>query len=98
MITTEDVTADPHPDEFGADAGALHAGGLAYDVDGDGVLDTQVFETDDATIVVADTDGDGESDHLTIVGTDGEYAAWEFHRDPDGAERWERVDVGDLGE
>lgn len=100
MITTDEWTAgrpDVEPDEFGPDSGAVHLSDLAFDVDGDGVLDTQVFEVDDALIVATDTDGDGDTDHLTIVGGNGDYAAWEFHRDPDGHERWERTDAGDLG-
>lgn len=99
MITTDELTADPpdlDPEQFGTDSGAVYLTALAYDVDGDGVLDTQVFEVDDAIVVATDTDADGDTDHLTIVDGDGGYAAWEFHREPDGRERWERVDEGDL--
>jgi len=52
---------------------------------------------DDALVVATDTDGDGDADHVTIVDGDGDYSAWQFHRDADGRERWERTDSGTLG-
>ena len=99
MITSDDLAADRpdfDPDTFGSDSGALAVTALEHDFDGDGVLDTQVFELDDALVVATDSDGDGDADHLTIVAVEGGYSAWEFHRDADGAERWERTDSGDL--
>ncbi|MGF7120292.1 DUF6802 family protein [Rhodococcus sp. TAF43] len=100
MITTDDVTGnlpDVDLDSFGADSGAVHLTGPAHDIDGDGILDTQTFEVDDAMIVASDLDGDGDADNLTIVGGHGDYSSWEFHRDADGGERWERTDEGTLG-
>lgn len=99
MITTEELTADRpdiDPDEFGAESGAVSLTGAAFDIDGDGILDTQSFEVDDALVVATDTDADGDADHVTIVDGDGEYSAWEFHRDADGREHWELVDEGGL--
>ncbi|RVW01350.1 DUF6802 family protein [Rhodococcus xishaensis] len=100
MITTDEFTADQpeiDPDDFGTESGTVELAGPAYDIDGDGILDTRTYEVDDAMIVATDTDGDGDADHLTIVDSGGEYSAWEFHRDADGRERWERIDEGGLG-
>ncbi|CAM3174346.1 DUF6802 domain-containing protein [Prescottella defluvii] len=100
MITTDDVAGhlpDIDPASFGTDSGAVHLTGLVHDIDGDGILDTRTFEVDDAMIVATDLDGDGDADNLAIVTGDGDYSAWEFHRDADGRERWERTDSGTLG-
>ncbi|WP_305092811.1 DUF6802 family protein [Prescottella sp. R16] len=99
MITTDELAGGlPHldPDTFGVDADAVHLTELQHDIDGDGILDTVTFETDDTVIVSTDIDGDGDADHVTIVGGDTGYTAWEFHRDADGGHRWERVDDGRL--
>lgn len=103
MISTSDLSgisgmsgAEIDPETFGTDSGAVHLTDVAFDVDADGVLDTQTLEVDDALIVATDIDGDGDADHLTIVG-DGDYSSWEFHRDADGRQRWERTDGGTLG-
>ncbi|PTR23546.1 hypothetical protein C8K36_109128 [Rhodococcus sp. OK519] len=104
MISTVDLSEMPgpeiDPDTFGADSGAVRLTDVAFDIDGDGVLDTQTLEVDDALVVATDTDGDGSADHIVIVGSGvdgGEYSAWEFHRDADGRERWECTDGGTLG-
>nr|WP_235871241.1 DUF6802 family protein [Rhodococcus spongiicola] len=104
MITTDELAADGpeiDPDDFGTESGAVDLDSFdltsaVYDVDGDGILDTQTYELDDAMIVATDTDGDGDADHLTIVDSGGEYSAWEFHRDAAGRERWEQIDEGGL--
>lgn len=100
MFITDELTGDRpdlDPDDLGAGVGAVPLPGLEFDIDGDGILDTRTFESGDALIVATDSDGDGDADHLTIVDGDGEYSAWEFHRDADGRERWERTDSGTLG-
>ena len=101
MISTADLQGMPgpeiDPESFGTDSGAVHLTDVVFDLDDDGVLDTRTFEVDDALIVATDTDGDGDADHVTIVGGDGGFSAWEFHRDADGRERWERTDSGTLG-
>lgn len=67
------------------------------DIDGDGALDS-FTETDDRGLRVwTDTDRDGLADHVTAVEQDGDYAAWEFHRHPDGTSEWVRTDQGRLG-
>lgn len=66
------------------------------DLDGDAVLDTRAYADGDAVLVASDLDGDGYVDHATSVGADGEYSAWQAHRQPDGALRWERTDHGRL--
>lgn len=107
MISTSDLSGiselsgmsgtEIDPETFGTDSGAVHLTAVAFDVDADGVLDTQTLEVDDALIVATDTDGDGDADHVTIVGDGGDYSSWEFHRDADGRQRWERTDGGTLG-
>ncbi|WP_028479304.1 DUF6802 family protein [Nocardia sp. CNY236] len=67
------------------------------DIDGDGVLDS-VTTTNDGTVQVwTDFDHDGIADHVKIVEEDGDYAAWEFHRRPDGTSEWVRTDKGRIG-
>ncbi|BDC74387.1 DUF6802 family protein [Prescottella equi] len=101
MISTADLQGMPgpeiDPDTFGADSPAAPLTDAVFDIDDDGVLDTRTFEVDDALVVATDTDGDGDADHVTIVEGDGDFSAWEFHRDADGRERWERTDSGTLG-
>ncbi len=87
MISTADLQGMPgpeiDPDTFGADSPAVPLTDAVFDIDDDGVLDTRTFEVDDALVVATDGDGD--------------FSAWEFHRDADGRERWERTDSGTLG-
>ncbi|NMN95693.1 DUF6802 family protein [Antrihabitans stalactiti] len=67
------------------------------DIDGDGTMDTATVESDEALIVMTDTDLDGYADHVTVVDDSGEFAAWEFRHDENGGVRWERTDHGNLG-
>ncbi|MBJ8339277.1 hypothetical protein JGU71_10285 [Antrihabitans sp. YC3-6] len=78
--------------------GAVELDTPGHDIDADGTLDTETFRTDDAFVVATDTDLDGFADHLTIVDTDGDFAAWEFHHSEDGETHWKRTDNGKLGE
>ncbi|WP_072688967.1 DUF6802 family protein [Rhodococcus marinonascens] len=88
---------DIDPDTFGHDAGAVALTDPAYDVDGDGIFDTQTFTTGRAAVIASDMDADGDVDHVTMIHEDGAYAAWEFHRDGEGVIHWERSDEGTLG-
>lgn len=88
--------------DFGAhtpldDLGAVELHSLSQDLDGDGVLDTITSAHPDATQVWSDFDHDGFADHVTVVESDGDYAAWEYHRHPDGTSEWVRTDKGTLG-
>ncbi|MEV0945278.1 DUF6802 family protein [Rhodococcus sp. NPDC049939] len=85
------------PDTFGHDAGAVALTDPAYDVDDDGLLDTQTFTTERAVVIASDMDADGDADHVTVIAEDGAYASWEFHRDGNGVINWERTDEGALG-
>ncbi|MFD6858822.1 DUF6802 family protein [Rhodococcus sp. NPDC060086] len=68
------------------------------DLDGDGIRDTVAFDNGHGALVVAtDTDLDGVTDRLTAVADDGEFGVWEFHREPDGTPRWDRIDEGTIG-
>ncbi|AOW91703.1 hypothetical protein BFN03_00725 [Rhodococcus sp. WMMA185] len=100
MVAESFVVADvPNldPDTFGHDAGAVVLTDPVYDIDGDGVFDTQTFTNGGAAVIASDMDADGDADHVTIVDEEGAYASWEFHRDRDGVVRWERTDGGILG-
>ncbi|MEE2034101.1 DUF6802 family protein [Rhodococcus chondri] len=79
------------------------------DLDGDGVRETVVFDTEvpaapdiggpdiGALVVATDTDLDGYTDRMSVVADDGEYGVWEFRRDGDGTPQWTRIDEGTLG-
>ncbi|MFD3705098.1 DUF6802 family protein [Nocardia sp. NPDC058658] len=51
---------------------------------------------DDKTSIWSDYDHDGLADHVTVVEEDGDYAAWEYHRHPDGTSEWRKTDQGNL--
>jgi hypothetical protein len=86
-----------NPDTFGEDSGAVVLTAPTHDIDGDGLLDTQTFESGNALVVVSDMDGDGDADHLTTISDNGAYASWEFHRGTDGVAQWKQTDDGTLG-
>lgn len=67
------------------------------DIDGDGTLDTVITTGDGATSVGTETDLDGLADRAGIVEGDGDYSAWEYHRNPDGAGEWRKTDHGTVG-
>ncbi|MGG7102572.1 DUF6802 family protein [Rhodococcus sp. 24CO] len=105
-----DVPADQLPAEgidpatFGPGAGTVDVGDLtttfdAFDLDGDGIVDSRVVAPDNdaaAIIVVSDFDRDGAADRVTMVESDGDFAAWECHRDTHGALVWDRIDSGTV--
>jgi hypothetical protein len=64
----------------------------------DGVLDTFVTTGPEAMSVWTDTDLDGYADRLSVVENDGDYSAWEYHRNPDGSGEWRQTDQGKVGE
>ncbi|WP_328393615.1 DUF6802 family protein [Nocardia sp. NBC_00416] len=64
----------------------------------DGILDTFVTTGPDSTSVWTDTDLDGYADRLSVVENDGDYTAWEYHRNPDGTGDWRQTDQGKVGE
>lgn len=76
--------------------GPVELGHPTQDIDGDGALDT-VTTTGDPMNVWTDTDLDGFADQATAVENDGDYAAWEYHRHPDGTSEWVRTDQGTVG-
>lgn len=80
------------------DLGAVELGNPTQDIDGDGLLDTDTTHGIDAMQIWTDFDDDGIADHVSVVENDGDYAAWEFHRHPDGTSEWVRTDQGTLGE
>ncbi|MFI1463104.1 MULTISPECIES: DUF6802 family protein [Nocardia] len=68
------------------------------DLDGDGILDTFTTTNSDSMSVWTDSDLDGYADQLSVVENDGDYAAWEYHRNPDGTGEWRQTDQGTVGE
>lgn len=68
------------------------------DIVTDGILDTFVTNGPDSMNVWTDTDLDGYADQLSVVDGDGDYAAWEYHRNPDGTGEWRQTEQGKLGE
>lgn len=89
------------PATFGPMSGAVDVGDLslevgAFDLDGNSVLDSRVLNTENGVTVVSDFDGDGSADRLTMIESDGDYAAWECHRDQTGSLVWEKIDGGAL--
>ena len=89
------------PATFGPGSGAVDVGDLtvnldAFDLDGDGIVDSRVIHSDDALVVVSDFDHDGGVDRVAMVEADGDYSAWECHRDDEGLLVWDRIDAGTL--
>ncbi|MCP2317631.1 hypothetical protein APR12_002977 [Nocardia amikacinitolerans] len=78
--------------------GAVELNHPTQDINADGILDSITTQGDDAMQVWTDYDHDGLADHVTVVEKDGDYAAWEFHRHPDGSSEWVRTDQGKIGE
>ncbi|WP_129975696.1 DUF6802 family protein [Rhodococcus sp. Q1] len=77
----------------------------ATDLDGDGVAETVVADSErwgdggdrgDGLVVATDTDLDGSSDRLSVIADDGRYGVWEYCRELDGSGRWSRLDTGSL--
>lgn len=101
MATMENVpvsaASDFDPDNFGEDSGAIPLTGLTHDIDGDGILDTVIFDSGHSVVIASDMDSDGSADHLTMIQGSGEYASWEFRRDSEGVVHWEQTDDGILG-
>lgn len=64
----------------------------------DGILDTFVTTGPESMSVWTDTDLDGYADRLSVVEHDGDYSAWEYHRNPDGTGEWRQTDQGKVGE
>ena len=84
------------PSEVATWADAL---GPTTDLDGDGVAETVVVDSDEwsgSLVVATDTDLDGSSDRLSLIADDGRYGVWEYRRELDGSGRWSRVDTGNL--
>ncbi|MFC4377501.1 DUF6802 family protein [Nocardia halotolerans] len=68
----------------------------SQDLDGNGVVDSITDNDVDSTTIWSDYDADGLADHVTVIENDGDYAAWEYHRFPDGTSEWRRTDQGNL--
>ncbi|MGW4529435.1 DUF6802 family protein [Nocardia sp. NPDC004340] len=101
MVTSGDL---PGLDLPGLDAhselgglGAVELSHPTQDLDADGLADTVTTGTAHAMQVWTDLDHDGYADHVTVVDSDGDYAAWEFHHNSDGTTAWVRTDGGHLG-
>lgn len=101
MIDSGDLSGLDLPDvDANSDLGGIGAVELNHtnqDIDGDGVLDSDIFHSDDGMEVWSDMDHDGYAEHLSVVESDGDYAAWEFHHYPDGRTEWVQVDKGTMG-
>jgi hypothetical protein len=82
--------------EEGPDARDFALAEPTVDLDGDGIVDTRVFQDADGMTIASDLDEDGWVDHITRIEEDGSYAAWEPRREADGTVRWEPVDEGRL--
>lgn len=80
------------------DAGPVEMQTPTEDLVTDGILDTFVTTGPDSTSVWTDTDLDGYADQLSVVENDGDFSAWEYHRNPDGTGDWRQTDQGRLGE
>ncbi|GGK57048.1 DUF6802 family protein [Nocardia camponoti] len=79
------------------DLGPVELAHPTVDISGDGIADSYSHSTPNGTEVWSDYDHDGFADHVTVVEKDGDYAAWEFRRNPDGTSEWHRTDQGKLG-
>lgn len=86
---------DAHGDLSGLGEVELHH--PTADMDADGVFDTETAYGSHSIDIWTDMDHDGVADHVTIVDVDGDYAAWEYHRQPDGSAGWMPTDRGHLG-
>ncbi|MBW0271451.1 hypothetical protein ATM97_11875 [Nocardia sp. MH4] len=101
MVTSGDIPGlglpdiDAHSPLGGLGPVELHT--PSQDLDGDGVVDSLTDATPHDTTIWSDYDHDGFADHVTVVEADGDYAAWEYHRHPDGTSEWRRTDQGNLG-
>lgn len=67
------------------------------DIDGDGIPDTGTVSGDTSLTVWSDLDHDGFADHVTSVDHEGDYAAWEYHRNMDGTGSWIQTGHGKMG-
>ncbi|MFE5644820.1 DUF6802 family protein [Rhodococcus sp. NPDC056516] len=98
----ESEALDPgriEPATFGPESGPVDAGEMnfdAFDLDGDGTVDSRVVHSDDAVVIVSDFDRDGSADRLTMIESDGDYSAWECRRDDAGSLVWQKIDAGAL--
>ncbi|MDV6271990.1 DUF6802 family protein [Rhodococcus erythropolis] len=87
------------PENFGPSSGPVDAGDLnfdAFDLDGDGTVDSRVVHSDDAVVIVSDFDRDGVADRLTMIESDVDYSSWECRRDDEGSLVWQKIDAGAL--
>lgn len=89
------------PATFGPGTGTVEVGELtadldAFDLDGDGIVDSRVVHADTGVAVVSDFDRDGAADRVTTVESDGDFSAWECRRDEAGSLVWARIDAGTL--
>ncbi|WP_019929458.1 DUF6802 family protein [Nocardia sp. BMG111209] len=99
MITSEDLSGpDPSTVDAHTDLGGLGAVELHPTQDLGGPADTETVHGDHSLDIWTDLDHDGLADHVTIVDTDGDYSAWEFHHHADGTTEWVRTDRGHLGD
>lgn len=100
MVTSGDIPGlglpdiDAHSPLGGLGPVELHH--PSQDLDGDGVVDSITDSDPLGTSIWSDYDHDGFADHVTVVEADGDYAAWEYHRHPDGTSEWRRTDQGNL--
>ncbi|QIS09071.1 DUF6802 family protein [Nocardia arthritidis] len=98
MITSGDSDhlpdVDAHSSLDGLGTVELHH--PTQDVTGDGILDTVTVNDAHGTHIWTSTHQDGIADHVTLIDKSGDYAAWEFHRHPDGTAEWVRTDQGHL--
>ena len=100
MVTSGDIPGlglpdiDAHSSLGGL--GAVELNSPSLDLDNDGVADSLSLSDPDSTSVWSDYDHDGFADHVTVVEEDGDYAAWEYHRHPDGTSEWRKTDQGNL--
>ncbi|MCA2210294.1 DUF6802 family protein [Nocardia rosealba] len=101
MVTSGDIPGFGLPD---IDAhtpldslGPVELNSPSQDLDADGVADSLTHTDPNSTTIWSDYDEDGLADHVTVIEEDGDYAAWEYHRHPDGTSEWRKTDQGNLG-
>jgi hypothetical protein len=79
--------------------------GATTDLDGDGVAETVVVDSEswgvgdewgEGLVVATDSDLDGSCDRLSVFADDGRYGVWEYRRELEGSGRWSRLDTGNL--
>ncbi|MFI5777219.1 DUF6802 family protein [Nocardia sp. NPDC051570] len=101
MISSGDLPGLDLPNvDAHSDLGSLGSVELhdpTQDLTGDGIADTETVHGDHSLEVWTDMDHDGTADHVSIVDDSGDYAAWEFHHNPDGTTQWVRTDQGHIG-